>query len=83
MTRYLGLVFLILSVPGTDGFESTQPAEVPPDGLDIQKGGLESLILAMLHHWSLQGKEQSVVIDLVQKNFSQDLYNAHCSLKPS
>ena len=57
MTRYLGLVFFfILSVPGTDGFESTQPAEVPPDGLDIQMGGLESLILAMLHHWSLQGR---------------------------
>ena len=32
---------------------------------------------------AVQGKEQSVVIDLVQKNFSQDLYNAHCSLKPS
>ena len=70
-------------LPGTDGFESTQPAEVPPDGLDIQKGGLESLILSMLHHWSLQGKEPSVVIDLVQKNFSQDqMYTAHCSLKP-
>ena len=61
----------------------TQPAEVPPEGLDIQKGGLESFILSMLHHWSLQGKEPGVVIDLVQKNFSQDqMYTAHRSLKP-
>ena len=36
----------------------------------------------MLHHWSIQGKEPNVVIDLVQKNFSQDqIYTAHCSLK--
>ena len=64
------------------GSESTQPVEAPPDGLDIQKGGLESLLLSMLHHWSIQGKEPNVVIDLLQKNFSQDqIYTAHCSLR--
>ena len=44
---------------------------------------LESLILSMLHYWSLRNEPQNV-INMVEKHFTQDqMYTAHCSLKPA
>ena len=44
---------------------------------------LESLILLMLHYWSLRNEPQNV-INMVEKHFTQDqMYTAHCSLKPA
>ena len=43
----------------------------------------ESLILSMLHYWSLRNEPQNV-INMVEKHFTQDqMYTAHCSLKPA
>ena len=65
----------------------TRPPEVRGRSIgteEVLREGEESLILSMIHHWSIQGMEPNVIIDLVQKNFSQDqMFFAQSSLMKS
>ena len=61
----------------------TQPAGAPPDPGGADRGSMESLLLSMLHWWSISGMEPNLVIDLLEKNFTQEqMITAHCSLLP-